>query len=166
MISSELIRRYPFFAGLNSGQIQALAMAGEEVEVAGGHVFFRETDLLDRFYLLLKGEVGIVLEATARGVKHGVAAQLTGQVKTEDMVVSAVRPGEVFGWSALFQPYEATAGAKALAPCKAVGFNAKDLLRIFEKDCAFGYAMAQKIVQVVQLRLRDRDIESLAERHP
>ena len=164
MISSEVIRRYPFFAGLDTRQIQTLATVAEDLEVEGGHVFFRPNDLLDRFYLAVGGKVGIFMEATARGVNHGVAAQLTGQVETEDVVVSAVNPGEGFGWSALFQPYEATAGAKALEPSCVVVFDAKALLRIFKEDSRFGYVMAQKIVHVVQLRLHDRDIESLSEK--
>jgi len=164
MISPEMIRRYPFFAGLSTEQIEIIAKEGEEMEVPEGHVFHRGNDALHRFYIVVSGEIGIFVERTARGVKHGIADQLTGHIQTEDVVISYVRPGEIFGWSSLLPPYSATAGSKTMTDSKVIAFNTDELLRVFETNCQFGYVMAQKLAQVIHTRLQDRRAESVSDR--
>lgn len=163
MISPELIRRYPFFAGFSMEEIQILAMAGEELNVKQDHVFFRGNDTLDRFYLIMDGAVGILLEPPLRDVKHGVVEQLTGQMQTEDVIVSTIAQGDVFGWSALLPPFKATAGAKALGATRVIAFDAIELLHVFDENPHFGYRMVQRLAYVIHRRLYDRQIESLAQ---
>lgn len=162
MVSPELIRRYPFFAGLSMDYLKALARVAEEHEVEEGHVFFRSNDMLYEWYLILEGEVGIYLDPPARDVEHGIADQLTGQIQTKDVLISDIWPGHIFGWSALFPPYEATAGAKALKPTRVIAFDAVELGHRFEEDHHFGFLMAQKLAQVIHQRLHDRRVESLS----
>jgi len=160
MISPELLRRYPFFAGLNKEQIKTLALACEEEEYPANHVFFNIHDTLEQFYLVISGEVGICVEQTSsQGAENDTTC--TDEYKTE--VISLVNSGEVFAWSSLFSPFAATAGAKTLVPCRIAAFNAKELHEAFETDYAFGYIMMQKLAQVVHFRLRDRRIELLSE---
>ena len=40
MVSTELLRRYPFFAGLNDDQLRELAMITEKLEVQEGDTLF------------------------------------------------------------------------------------------------------------------------------
>lgn len=162
MISPELIRRYPFFASLSHEQIVTLAKVADEVTVETDHYFFHEGDNLDNFYLVLEGVVAIVVEVPDRDVEQKVSEQLTGELQTKEVVTSAVGPGEVFGWSALVSPHQATTSGKATTPCRVVTFDCQQLLEIFEEDCQFGYVMTQKIAQIVRERLRDVRIESLA----
>ena len=78
------------------------------------------------------------------------------------MVVSTVGTGDIFGWSGLVPPYKATAGTKALTPCRVIAVGSKELRAVFEQDYKFGYVMTQKAAQVIRDRLRDLRIESLA----
>jgi CRP/FNR family cyclic AMP-dependent transcriptional regulator len=162
MISPELLRRYPFFSGLSHDQIVALAQVAQETIVDTGHYFFHEGEELTCLCLVVEGAVATVIEVPDQQVKQQVSDQLTGELKTSDVVVSAVGPGEVFGWSSLVPPHQATTSAKATTPCRLVTFNGKDLLKLFENDCRFGYLMMQKMAQLVRERLRDMRIESLA----
>ncbi|MBN1219730.1 MAG: Crp/Fnr family transcriptional regulator [Anaerolineae bacterium] len=162
MISPEVLRRYPFFAGLNYDHLVALAKVAEELVVETDHYFFHEGDSLDHLYLVVEGAVAIVIEVPARDVEHKLAEQFTGDLKTDEIVLSAVGPGEVFGWSALVPPPEVTNSGKATTPCRVIAFDAKELLKIFERDYNFGYLMIQKMAQVVRGRLRDMRTESLA----
>lgn len=162
MISPELLRRYPFFAGLSYDQIVALADAAEEIAVDSGHYFFREGDELNRFYLTIEGAIGILNELPDQTVDHKLAEQLTGQLRMREVVMSTVGPGDVFGWSGLLAPHRAVASAKALMPARVIAFDCPQLLSRFEEDCCFGYLMMQKIAQVICERLRDMRIESLA----
>ena len=162
MISPELIRRYPFFAGLDHEHLVTLAKVAEELNVDTGHYFFHEGEELDRLYLVIEGAVAIVIEVPAQDVEHKLSEQFTGDLKTNDIVLSAIGPGEVFAWSALVPPHAATTSGKATTPCRVIAFDGQELLRIFESDCQFGYLMIQKMAQVVRDRLRDMRTESLA----
>ncbi len=163
MISPELLRRYPVFAGLTHENIVTLANAAEELTAGKEHQFFREGDQLHEMYLVVEGIVGIVMELPAKNVTHSVANQLTNEFKTEDAVLSAVGPGEIFGWSGLVAPHETMAGAKALTPCRVVAFDCTVLTEAFKSDCEFGMIMMQKTAQVIRGRLRDLRMESLAQ---
>jgi len=162
MVSPELLRRYAFFSGLSHENIVTLAGLAEEETVEAGHVFFHEGERLDRLYLLVKGNVGVIIELPDAGVEQPISGQLTGALKMRAVVVSTVGPGEVFGWSALVPPYAATAGAKALTPCHVVAFDGRALLDAFQADCRFGYLMMQKAAETIRNRLHDMHIQSLA----
>lgn len=162
MISPELIRRYPFFAGLTEAQIITLAQAADEVSVDTGHCFFCEGDELNNFYLLVEGAVAIVIEVPDQEVEQKVSGQLTGALQTRDVVVSVIEPGQVFGWSGLVPPHDSTASSKATRPGRVISFDCTKLRPVFKEDTAFGYIMMQKAAQVTRERLRDLRIEVLA----
>lgn len=162
MVSPELIRRYPFFAGLENEHIVALARAAEEKTYAAGEYVFPETGTLDHFYLLLEGAVSIVIGVPDRTAVQNVSGQLMGNLTLKDVIISTVGTGNVFGWPALIPPHQVTAGAKAIMPCKLVQFDCKALLAQFQEDPRFGYLMTQKAAQILADRLRDIRMESLA----
>ena len=60
MVSTELIRRYPFFAGLTLEQVSAMASAASEENVEAGHFFLHEKDETPYLYLVIEGEVTVV----------------------------------------------------------------------------------------------------------
>lgn len=161
MISPEVIRRYPFFAGLTHEHIVALAHMAEEVTVENDHYFFREGDDLKKFHLILEGKAAVVIGVPDQSVKQKVSSQLTGRLETRDVVLSTLGRGDAFGWSSLVPPYQATASTKAITPCRVVVFDAVALRRAFKDDCRFGYLVMQKAVQISSSRLHDLRIETL-----
>lgn len=161
MISTEILRRYPFFAGLSVEQISTLAKMGSEEIVEEGHYFFHEEQELVNFYLTLEGAIGIVYDVPERNVEHKIADQFARKLDTKEIVISTVGPGHTFGWSGLIPPHKATASSKALTSCRVIAFNGKKLLKAFNDDHSFGFAMIQKIAQIIGGRLRDLRIETL-----
>lgn len=162
MVSPELLRRYPFFGGLSMEEISLLAQMGEETAVKNGHYFFKEGETLDHFFLNVSGAIAIVMQLPAKGVVHSVSKQYLREYETNDVVVSAVGPGEIFGWSGLIEPFAATAAAKATTDGRIVQFNRHKLWDAFNDNYHFGYLMSQKAAQVIRDRLKDLRIESLA----
>jgi CRP/FNR family cyclic AMP-dependent transcriptional regulator len=162
MISPELIRRYPFFAGLNHDYVGTLAKVADEVSVDTGHCFFREGDELKKLYLVVEGAVGLVIQVPDRDQVQPLSGQLTGKLTTKDVTVSTVGTGGVFGWSALIPPHEATAGAEALTACGVIALDCEELRPILEEDRNLAYLMTLKTAQIVRGRLRDLRIETLA----
>lgn len=164
MVSPELLRRYPFFAGFSHDELEMLANLGEPMKVVAGEYLFHEGDTLDTFYLTVQGAVAAVMELTDRQTPHALSDQLVGRMRTRDVVVSTVGPGEVLAWSALVPPYLATSNAKTLTDCELVMFDAVELRHIFKADCKFGYRMLEKVAGVARERLRDMRLESLAQK--
>jgi len=161
VISTELIRRYPFFAGLTREQIAALATLATEITANPGHYFFREGDTLGQLLFVIDGQVDIVISVTDRSKNQPVAEQLMGNFTGKDVTVSIVRPGHIFAWSALIPPHVATAGAKATTSCRVIAFDHEELSRIFDKDAHLGYLVLQKTAGVVRQRLREMRLQSL-----
>ena len=147
MISPEIIRRYPFFAGLSLDQINTLAKLASEEKVEAGHFFLREGDEVQYLYLVVEGTANALIELPA---------------KDKEIIVSSIGPGEVFAWSALVPPHKATASVKATAPCHVVAVDCRKLLEAFEEDCRFGYVMMTKAAQVTRDRISSMNIEFLA----
>ena len=162
MISTEVLKRYPFFASLNNGQLKTLADLAEVHETEAGHHFFQEGDELGTFYLVVEGNVAIVIRVTDQSVTQPLSNQLTNNLINKDVTVSSVGEGEVFGWSALVPPYTSTARAKATTSCRVIEFDCRKLRPFFEDDCRFAYKMLLKAAQVIRSRLRDQRIESLS----
>jgi len=147
MISSEVIRRYPFFAGLSFEQLNIIASAAKEEKVEAGHFFVHEKDENPFLYLVKEGKVTVVVE-------------LPGKDKV--IVVGAVGPGDVFAWSALVPPHTATASVKASTPCEVIAIDCRQLLEAFEEDCRFGYVMMTKAAQITRNRVTTLTTETLA----
>ncbi len=162
MVSPELLRRYPFFAGLSHEYLTKLANMSDEISVEADHYFFHEDEDLDKFYLTLEGAVAIVIELPEKDVQHKVSEQFLRELKTKDVIVSTVGSGDVFGWSGLIPPFRSTAGAKAVTDCRVVAVQIQDLRDLFEKDCEFGLVMTLTAAQIIRVRLRDLRTETLS----
>ncbi|MCA9932322.1 MAG: cyclic nucleotide-binding domain-containing protein [Anaerolineales bacterium] len=162
MISPEILRRYPFFGGLDANQLTALAQVATEKEIEAGVFLFHEGEPLKEMYLTLEGQVDILFELPAQGVNHTVSEQLLGEMKTDEVVVTTIGSGQVFAWSALLPPHEATASAKTVTAVKVIVFDGTALMQSFAGDPALGCLMTQKVATVMRERLRALRIESLA----
>lgn len=162
MVPSRLIRSSPFFFGFNDEQIAHIAKASQEIEVETRYKFFCEGEELVNFFLIEKGSVDITIGIPDRNVKHKFVNQLTRNMVMEEIAVSKVSEGDIFGWSAIIPPHESTANAVASTCCRVIAVNYVELGSILDEDCDFAYLMVLKAAQTVRSRLRDRRIESLA----
>jgi CRP/FNR family cyclic AMP-dependent transcriptional regulator len=163
MISIEMLRRYPYFAGFSTQQLTMLAAVSEELSVEAGHYFFHEGDEIDDFYMVTEGNVSISINIPDRESKQSVVQQLTNNLTMTDVTVSSVGPGSTFGWSALIPPHISTANTKASTDCRVLRFNRTKLQSAINDDCCFGHLLVLKAAQIVRERMRDLRIETLAE---
>lgn len=161
MISPEKLRRYELFAGFNHAQLIHLAMAGQELHVPATHTFFSEGETIRNLYFVEEGEVGVTLSIPDRSVAQDPRRHILGNLMLEDVTVSTVGPGEMFGWSALLPPHETTASTWAITDCTLFTLDCDELGGIFRDDCTFGYLMLQKVAGVMRQRLRDMHVRCL-----
>lgn len=139
MISLELLRRYPFFAGLDEAQLKALAMITDEVRAPVGSILFQEGQTADAFYLLLEGSIDLsFISPLGAG---------------EQVHVGEVDPGEPFAISALIAPHVLTHTARAGNAIRAIKISAVPLRVLCEKDARVGFLLMRKVAEAAMERL-------------
>ena len=147
MVSPELLRRFPFFAGFTDKQLKELAMAGQEHTLAKGETLITEGQAADKFYVLVDG-----------GVEISIATDETG---TTRVPLSTLAAGEPIGWSALIEPHIFTSTVRATRSCKYIAFEGRTIQGM-EKDPHFCSLLLKKMVQVVSRRLKDTRVQLLS----
>ncbi len=144
MISPELLRRYPFFGGLSDTELKSLAMISEEAEFAKDEFLIREGEDADTLYLILEGDVCVMVRTDG---------------EDELSKVTPITAGQIVGWSAVVPPYKYTAYVRANSDVKAVAIDGPGMRAMFEMDHDFGYLMLSKIVEIIRSRLSDTRIQ-------
>ena len=137
MISPEVLRRFPFFAGVDPECFKELAMIGQEVELGRGGWLFHEGDDADAFYLILSGTVELKIP-----LSEGKFADLEQLVE-----------GEVTGWSALVEPYVYTLSAMSSAETRLVKFDGLKLRDLLARNPEVGYHLMCHLARDISKRL-------------
>jgi CRP-like cAMP-binding protein len=133
----ELMATHPFLRGMSSEDLSTLALYAMRTEFAPGQLVFRQGDIANRFYLILKGNVA--LEAMAEDRKP--------------VVIQTIGAGEVLGWSWLFPPYTWRFDARAAEPVEAIFFYGTRLREHCEEDLRFGHEVMRRVAEVAVKRL-------------
>jgi CRP-like cAMP-binding protein len=141
----EYLSQHPFFAGLDESVVTLLAGCAVNAHFHPGQYLFHEGDPADTFYLLRHGRVSIEVHAPA-----GPA-----------VVVDSAHADDVVGWSWLVAPYRWLFDARATEETSAIAFDGACLRGKCELDPAVGYAMLQRVVQVMSARLQSARVRLL-----
>lgn len=132
----EYLPQHPFFAGLDPSVSAFLAGCAVNVHVRPGDYLFHEGDTADSFYIIRRGRVSLEVTGPAGPV-----------------VVDSAHDADVVGWSWIVPPYRWLFDARATDETSLVSFDAACLREKCEADPAVGYAMMQRVVQVMSARL-------------
>jgi CRP-like cAMP-binding protein len=141
---AQTLPEHPFFAGLDAETLELLAGCASNVHFAPGAFLFREGGAADSFYVVRHGRVSLQM-----------------RTPTEDVVLDTAHDGDVVGWSWLVQPYRWTFDARATEGTTAISFDGLCLRRKCEQDPAVGYALLQRVVQVMATRLHSARVRLL-----
>jgi CRP-like cAMP-binding protein len=143
MISPEVLRRYPYFAGIDDESIKHLAMIAEEKAVPANTVMFREGDAATHLSVILKGEVSIQYILG------------TGELRTVDTLVD----GDLLMWSALVEPYKATAVGTTTKETHLACIDAAKLRLLCEKQPVLGYRLMTQVAKLLAHRLEGARVQ-------
>lgn len=150
MISPEVLRRFPLFAGQSFYMIDEIAMISKEVVISANEWLFHENDDANYFYLILEGEIALTLYLHSKGVgKH---------LKT----TSALTKGQIFGWSSLVPPHHYKMGARAERDTTLLQIDGKALSQLFDDNPEYGYPFMKKIAEEISDRLEYKIIQVLS----
>jgi CRP-like cAMP-binding protein len=131
------IREHPFFQSLRADHLKIVAEGAELKTVAAGEILFHETDPANRLFLIESGEV--VLETRN---PHG-----------EKITIETLGNDDVVGWSCLIPPFSWRFQARATEPTDVIVINGAHLLVASEANTALGYALMQRVAQLMSHRL-------------
>lgn len=141
---AEYLPEHPFFAGLDPAALELAAGCAVNVHFRPGEFLFHEGDPADTFYVLRHGRVSVQM-----------------RTPTEDVVLDTAHDGDVIGWSWLIAPYRWTFDARATDDTTAIAFDGACLRTKCEADATLGYALLQRVVQVMSARLHSARVRLL-----
>jgi CRP-like cAMP-binding protein len=151
MVSSELLRRYPFFASLDEKQLEAIAEITQEKSYPKGTLLVKENTTATCLALLIDGDIDLIFSGGGEGA-------------ISNALVGSIAPGEVYGVSSLIEPYRYTSSARATMPVKVIEVDGLALRVMVEKDAKLGYIMMRNVAIAVLERLRYTQVELAAAR--
>ena len=143
MISPEQLRRFSYFAQCSDPQLRDLAVIADNETLAKGETLFEECQTADKLYILVSGSLDLYFRSQEQFHPKS----------SKEFSVGEINPGEMFGVSALIEPYNYNATARAAQDCELIAFHAPALREMFEKDKALGLLFISQVARVVMERL-------------
>ncbi len=154
MISPELLRRYPFFGFLENGELRAVAMLAEDVVCPAGQPIFEIEGQAEALYLLVEG-----------GIEHSyVVIDRDDPALRKEFFIGEINPGEIFGFSALIEPYVYSATCRASVVSRLIKIDGAGLRAVCEVDPKLAYGLMRQVAKAVMNRLTDTRIQLVAAR--
>jgi len=145
MISPELLRRYPLFAGVDADTLKEIALAGEEMDFGKGEWLFHQNHPADALYLIVNG----ALEPTV-----GLNSEEANYTPLPRLI-----DGDVMGWSALVEPRIYKFGAVAEVHSHVVRLDAEALLDLMNAKPEVGYLIMRRLARIIGERLTNLRIQ-------
>ena len=138
MVSVQVLKEFSLFTGLDDSQLTRIAELCHERTLDKNALCFSQGKRAMELHLCRSGKVHI-------------------WVKVFDMetVVHTGKAGEVFGWSALVEPYIYTASAKCVEKVDEIYIERPALINLFEREPVIGYIMMRNLSALVSSRLTE-----------
>ncbi|NTU63821.1 MAG: Crp/Fnr family transcriptional regulator [Chloroflexi bacterium] len=154
MISPELLRRFPFFGFLDEPQLKAVAMLSEEMEVEKDANIFETDQSAEALYVMVEGSIDLNYKVVDRDDPKIV----------KEFFISELNPGDIFGLSALLEPFKHTMTAKVLTPSRVIRIEARGLRALSELDAKLQAGLMKATAMAAMERLHDTRIQLAAAR--
>ena len=133
MITIEELKRYEIFAELDLTELKLLSAMAEARHAREGEELIRVGSPARTLYILQQGGLMVAFP--------------------DGRAITLHKPGRVVGWSALVSPTHYTASVTCLIDSALISFPGSELLRLVQRNVAFGTKIMRKISQVLGRRL-------------
>ncbi len=129
------VRQRDLFSGLDKDFVKEFMQMTDRKTYGAGDYVFHEGDHAGRFYVLISGQVRLVLSTA-------------GQI-----VFSLNHAGEAFGWSSLLGRNVYSASAQCPVPTRLMRISRVKFNMIIEKDPASGLKLIRRLAEMLGHRL-------------
>jgi CRP-like cAMP-binding protein len=152
MISPELLRRYPFFGFMDDAQLKAVAMIAKEIDFKKGDVIIEANQPANAFYFLIDGDVSYYYIVTTEHDPY----------YKKEYYINDINPGEIFGISALIEPYIFTASLRVEKACRVIMIDAPALRALCEVDSKLSCGLLHSVAKAAMERLQATRVQLIA----
>jgi CRP-like cAMP-binding protein len=140
------LKTIPEFGQLDDADVDLIARIAKVGEVKAGNMVDVQGEPPTRFYILVSGRLGVVLE-------------LDFGVRKKSYMVTSLGPGSMFAYSGLVGNPNYTAGSRAMTNSTFLEFDVAKLEKEFESDPRLGYVMMKMVAQTIASRLRAMQLQ-------
>ena len=144
MIPLNLLRRFPFFSFMDESELKAIAMIAEELNLASGDILVEANAPADALYFLTRGNLPYYMVVTSEHIPD----------YRQEYFVGYINPEDIFGISALLEPYCYTATMRADKPCTVIKINASALRALCEVDTQLSVGLMKAVAKAAMERLQ------------
>ena len=135
--TAELLSRIPLFSGIDRGRLKLLAFTSEPVSFGAGQIVFRQGDAGDRAFIILRGEVEVVL--------HG---------ERGDSVVAQLGKNQVFGEMALLADQPRSTTIRASTDTDMLALRQDVFVRVVKENSAVAFGIVRLLIDRLGNTLR------------
>ncbi|MFN6128879.1 MAG: Crp/Fnr family transcriptional regulator [Planctomycetota bacterium] len=122
---------------LSEDQIQKIVDAAQIIQIDAGQFLFREGQANPYLYVMLEGQVDLVMQVRNRGSQR----------------ILSLGQGDLVAWSALLGSGAMTCSALCVRPARLAAIDARMILDRMEKDHEFGYHFMRLLSMALAHRL-------------
>jgi CRP-like cAMP-binding protein len=148
----ESLRRFPFFNFMNDAQLKAVAMIAEEKNNKIGDSIINADTPATSLFFLMEGSVACY---------YIIALEHDSYYKRE-YYISDFNPGEIFGISALIEPYIYTAAVRVEQPCKIIKIDASAPRDLCGVDTKLAAGLMHAFAKAALERLQHTRVQLIA----
>ncbi len=139
MVEAEELQFIPFLKGVSAEDLALLAEKFERCEYPAQEMIFAQGDPAMHLYILRQGEVAIRFKP----------------YDGEELTVSTIKPGGVFGWSAALGRHRYTSGALCTHESEVYRIRGADLHQLCLDHPQAGVVILERLATVIAERLRN-----------
>ena len=154
MVSKQDLRRYDFFDFMGEKELESVAAIAKKEEYQIDDVIIESGQPADTFFFLADGNVAYYYVVT---IGHDPYYK-------KEYHVNDINAGEIFGISALIEPYRYTATLRVEKPSCVIEIAAADLRSLCDKDPKLAYGLMQAVAKAAIQRLETTRIQLIAAR--
>lgn len=134
-----LLRSSALMEGVESKYLKKMVATATEVEIPADTIIYRRGDAGQAIYLVEEGAVNIEMAESGHEDKR--------------LTIVTIKPGQFFGWSALFPSERKQAWTHTVTPLRAIAFDAAKLRDACNVDRKFEYVLVRRAIKSTAYRM-------------
>jgi CRP-like cAMP-binding protein len=139
----ELLHRFSFFSFMDEKELRAVTKIAQELQLDPGEVLCEADRPADALYFLTKGSLPYYMVVKTEHIPD----------YKQEYFVGYINPEEIFGISALIDPYLYTATLRADKRCRVIKIDASALRALCEVDSHLSVGLMKAVAKAAMERL-------------
>lgn len=153
MVSLDLLRRFPFFSFMDDKELKAVASIAQDLHPKANDVLIEANKPADALFFLIEGHLPYYMTVTTEHMPD----------YHREYFIGYINPNEIFGISALIEPYQYTATLRAETPSRVIKIEAPALRALCEVDPNLSIGLMRAITKTAMERLQMTRVQLVAE---